>query len=92
MDKLKHEQIINELLGVKEEKEKYENIIDDFLNTQIKNAMKMRDSSEFMYSVGLYNGLALAKALYLGVEPEFFDGTKIRRMNDENGNICSGKR
>lgn len=33
----------------------------------------------FLYASGLYNGMEVAKALYLDVKPEFFNGVKIER-------------
>lgn len=66
------------------DKLKYEERINELLNIQMENIKSEKEECSYMYDVGIYNGLELARALFIGRQPEFFDGTKIRRMNDES--------
>ncbi len=66
------------------EKEKYIKNLNELLEVQMENIKKYPNESEYTYNTGLYNGMEIARALFLGIQPEFFDGTKIRRVNNEN--------
>lgn len=73
-----------EFLHLDESKEKYLKMLNCLLEAQMEmcKELNLNDLESKMYSVGLYNGLELARAMYLGVEPKLFDGEKIRRKSD----------
>lgn len=63
----------------------YEEKLKEVMDIQIEmcKELNLSDEESRLYNIGLYNGMALAKAIYIGIEPEFYDGEKIRRKSED---------
>lgn len=72
-------------LNLDESKEKFLQYLKMVMDSQMENCKESKNDDVLskMYNIGLYNGIALSKAIFLGIEPEFYDGEKIRRKSED---------